>query len=87
MTDHEILAAHRQLEQKYGMNPFALLDIAGRYANTLQADNEMLAPAMALYNDIVALQAKYKPLIDRFQANLAQNQKMISEALPVIQGG
>lgn len=87
MTDDEILATHRQFEQKYGLNPFALFDIASRYAETLKADNEMLTPAMALYNEIVALQAKYKPLIDRFQSNLSQNTKMIDEALPIIKGG
>jgi hypothetical protein len=86
MSDQEIVAKHKQFHTKYGVNPFALLDIAGRYASTLQADNEMLGPAMALYNDIVGLQVKYKALIDRFQANLPQNQKMITEALPLLGG-
>jgi hypothetical protein len=87
MTDEQIAAEHRKFAQKFGMNPFALLDIAARYAETLQADTEMMTPANALYNDIVALQIKYKALIERFQGNLVQNQKMIQEALPIIRGG
>jgi len=87
LSDKEIADKHRAFAATYGLNPFALLGIAQRYADTLKADNEMLPQAMALYNDIVALQAKYKPLIDRFQANLPQNTKMINEALPIIQGG
>lgn len=87
MTDQEIVDAHREFAATYGLNPFALLDIARRYADTLRACNEMLPEASKLYNDITALQSKYDPLIKRFQANLPQINKMIAEALPIIQAG
>lgn len=90
-TDEQILQMHREVESKLGASPFdytqyfALLPIIGKYADTLRADNELLGPAMGLYNDIAALQQKYAAPMARFQANLPANQAFIAEALPVIQ--
>lgn len=80
-SDHQLLAELRDMGQTYGINAFALIGIIARYKDTLRADIQMLGPAKELYADIVALQAKYKPLIDRFMANLPQNQKMVDEII------
>lgn len=90
LTDAQIAAKHREVAQNVGVSPMVLLEllsIGQKYANTLQADNEMMTPASALVTDLKALLAKYDDLIKRFQANLPQNQAMINEALPIIQQG